>query len=563
MYSHISKAVLPKEVARMRANTGVLLYIALCAYSQVCTLCAQEKSASGSRPRTLNSTPSILPCYIKRLNPNCGMGLYFGGEWDGGTIGKTPGPKSIHESIYPNVEWYLEPSHKLLDFELLKRIGNRVGESSATGLSLEMSVLSEAQSFRDQPQLFWTPLSTLTNLRRLNLSTIRDTPEGLRVGNALQSIAKLRNLECLNLDRTEVDDSDIAHLNSLPSLRSLSVTGAPITDTGVKSICKLDQLESLRLRGTLVTNGSISHVVKLSKLLSLDISYTDIDADTCSKLGACQQLESLDLSGTRANDSTVASICELQKLKELSLEGLKISDVSIKAVSKMSSVEYLSVASTSITSTGVSYLRDLRGLKSVDLSECVGISDAEVDVITQLPKLTFLALDGCRVSDASLKSIARLSQMSSLDLSDLNISDQGIRELESMKQLATLSLCDTFVTDKSIEVIAKLHTIRNLMLDGTLISDKCMQLLAGMPNLEVLTLSRTSISDVGLGRLSGSRTLRVLHLFECPQVTKSGLRKIGDFQNLCRLHVGGVKSTEEINELKALLASKKGMLVID
>jgi Leucine-rich repeat (LRR) protein len=74
-------------------------------------------------------------------------------------------------------------------------------------------------------------LEGLTQLQTLELeSSVHFTDGGL------EQLGRLRQLDILNLDDTQVTDAGLEHLKGLTQLRMLGLTGTKVTDEGVKRL---------------------------------------------------------------------------------------------------------------------------------------------------------------------------------------------------------------------------------------------------------------------------------------------------------------------------------------
>lgn len=110
-----------------------------------------------------------------------------------------------------------------------------------------------------------TSLLKVTTLRKLYLGCNKIEPE------ALSRVAQLRQLECLNLARTGLDDKLAENLTKMSNLIHLEISDNPkLTDKGLALLRTLPKLKSIDLRNTGVTaNGILAW--RKSKLNAIDI----------------------------------------------------------------------------------------------------------------------------------------------------------------------------------------------------------------------------------------------------------------------------------------------------
>jgi hypothetical protein len=88
-----------------------------------------------------------------------------------------------------------------------------------------------------------------------------------------------------------------------------------------------------------------------------------------------------------------------------------------------------------------------------------------------------LNLESTAVTDASMETIAKMPRLSELDLSHCKITDAGLAGLRGHRTLKTLWLTGTQVTDESIELLKGLRALEFVQVDQTSITAEAMQRL--------------------------------------------------------------------------------------
>jgi Leucine Rich repeat len=126
-------------------------------------------------------------------------------------------------------------------------------------------------------------------------------------------------------------DADLAHLAKLPQLQSLNLFDTKVTDAGLAHVAKLSQLQSLDLVGTQVTDAGMVHVAKLSQLQSLNLWVTEVSDAGLAHVAKLSQLQSLGLADTQVSDAGLAHVAKLSQLQLLSLVDAQVSDAACKA----------------------------------------------------------------------------------------------------------------------------------------------------------------------------------------------------------------------------------------
>jgi internalin A len=113
-----------------------------------------------------------------------------------------------------------------------------------------------------------------------------------------------------------------------------------------------------------------------------------------------------------------------------------------------------------------------------------------------------LSLVGVPVTDTGLKNVAALKGLKTLNLTVcLGVTDAGLKHLPGLTNLETLNLGYTGVTDKGMKRVAALKGLRTLNLSGTQVTDKGLSELAALKDLHSLILTRTSVTDEGVAEL--------------------------------------------------------------
>ncbi len=192
------------------------------------------------------------------------------------------------------------------------------------------------------------------------------------------------------------------------------------------------------------------------------------------------------------------------------------------------------------------------GLRVVDLSGCIGITDRGATQIAKLPSLDRLILSGTSVSDnlfesinpgefslkeldlsntkvtvAGIKKMFGIIRCQKLSLRGLNLSDADIKQLESL-QCVEWDLRDNPISilpakAKSISLgnssfeLTQLKRLagglQSLTIDGMDISDdEFIALLDQMPSLRFLSLKDTGLTDKSLDRIGNIGTLTCLEI---------------------------------------------------
>ena len=173
----------------------------------------------------------------------------------------------------------------------------------------------------------------------------------------LATLESFPGLKWLGLGRTEITDRGLKHLAGLKSLRSLELCGAKVTDAGLSCLTGLTQLRSLRLDGTNVTDSGLQYLGGLNNLQSLNLSETKVAGAKLYHLEGLEGLSELWLDGTDLSDSTTRQLARLGRLRTLGLSSTQVTDAGLKHLAALQQLESLSLYWTQTTEAGRSALQ--------------------------------------------------------------------------------------------------------------------------------------------------------------------------------------------------------------
>lgn len=397
-----------------------------------------------------------------------------------------------------------------------------------------LSALTELQSLTlsDNSISDISVLSGLTNLTFLRLD-----------GNRIESLAPLSSLtelKTLYLDENPVED--FTPLYSLKSLRTLSLQGISISSSALEALqealpdCDIFS-DSVVKDAKELSLGGISFTSDVTELDLSSLGITDI-----SPLADCTELTTLDLRDNQISD--LSPLSELQSLTWLCLLNNQVEDLSpllnlqltyldleenqvtnIQTLGALPTLEELWLGGNSLES--FSPLENLTNLRRLGLSG-TGLSDADLDVITNLSELTELqledneaftatgldtlkaALPDCVIVHSELYYILLLGGTEfRSDAVSIRADAVGVSSLDGLENF--LSLESLFLNDNEISDLAQLAPLVNLKtleLSGNQISD-----LSPLQNLTKLVNLRLDNNEItSLSALAGLTELTYLNL---------------------------------------------------
>ncbi|PPS09267.1 hypothetical protein GOBAR_AA11397 [Gossypium barbadense] len=254
-----------------------------------------------------------------------------------------------------------------------------------------------------------------------NLSLNRNFIAGCIVNQGFERLSsKLDKLENLDLSENHFNDSILASLSELASLKSLNLkynlfTGLNPTN-GIEMLLKLNNLESLDLSSNRLGNNILSQLNDFASLKSLHLVY-------------CGLKGTLDIQVINNN---------WMNLKELYLGGNEINSLGSlfheKEGMKLNKLEVLSVPGNLFNNSIFSSLAEVSNLKSLDLSynQLEGaINTKDLNVLSNLEELI---LFGNKVNGFIPSQGLRLMNLKHLDLGTLSIDINGLTDMKGKNQ---------------------------------------------------------------------------------------------------------------------------------
>jgi hypothetical protein len=181
--------------------------------------------------------------------------------------------------------------------------------------------------------------------------------EGDEVSDADLALVKdLPQTETVYFSATKVTPAGLKHLNGLPNLRWVTLTGETATDARLAAIHP-PRLRSLLLTETKITGTGLAHVAALKSLEQLYIRDQPIADADLKLLGALPQLEHLELSTTGTSDTGLKHIATLKKLTWLEIVDNPVTDTGLNHLVGLKELGMLKLTQTKVTKAGAQKLK--------------------------------------------------------------------------------------------------------------------------------------------------------------------------------------------------------------
>jgi hypothetical protein len=247
------------------------------------------------------------------------------------------------------------------------------------------------------PRWLIDEVAEIPNLRGLSLYEADASPA------VLPRIAKLKNLEHLDLGGLRLDNKGLKSLVPLKRLRTLIARdAAPLTSTGAAALAKFKELRDLRLTCLWPGRFGAAGCRAIGKLAKLEVLQLDwMDDVGVRLLGKLPRLRRLDLTGTNA---TGRGLENFPLLTELNLDSTRADDAGMACIAKLPRLRVLNVSGTRITGAALAHLGGLRWLEDL-YAGSTAIRDADLAQLEPLTNLKTVSLDGTK---ATKQAVARL-----------------------------------------------------------------------------------------------------------------------------------------------------------
>jgi Ran GTPase-activating protein (RanGAP) involved in mRNA processing and transport len=389
-----------------------------------------------------------------------------------------------------------------------------VGELEELNLSSNNLVLGDFQQLQ-------SPLSNLTQLKRLNLS---NNPDGISVilHEILPSLKYLEELRLSNVHLNGDGLNKICHLlASLKGLKHLDLSMNAIGSDGTRALANILKefplLEELNMSKSCIKEDEISvlckGLVSLNRLKYLNLSGNRIDIEVIpDPVFLPPMLEELIFSKVIHGGKLFSNISLLQHLRKLHLSEINLRPCDVEALTAMLSsfplLEELVLAKTVCTDCEkiFSAIKSLENIKKIDLTgikipdgnaiaemlpsllslqELVltnmnvtnkrdGIIFSKIKLLKNLRKLDF---DGIKIWDeiAFFDMLSSLSFLEDIVLPRINLKDADdvtgfFRALKSLRYLKNFYVHNvnskTSVVDDFAKVLPSLLQLEKLVLEG-------------------------------------------------------------------------------------------------
>jgi internalin A len=241
----------------------------------------------------------------------------------------------------------------------------------------------------------------------------------------LIELAKMPELEQLDLSHTRISDEGMLYLRPAPGITDLNLYYAEqLTDHGMSAIKGWKHLKRLNLRGTRISDGTMEVVSHLTQLEALDIANTPVTDNGLDSLITLINLKELSLGRRPESDNEVAVLRLLPTLTYLNLSGPGGAERPdntrrragesgpmrtdlVHAISELKNLRVLKLGYSNITADELRTLRSLEHVERLGLEACTRIDDEAAAELVYWKNLKYVDLQETRVTEKGAGALRR------------------------------------------------------------------------------------------------------------------------------------------------------------
>ena len=372
--------------------------------------------------------------------------------------------------------------NSLTDISPISKLGGLVTLNLRDNQIEDISALKSLTALRtlyldNNPISDLSPLYNLSSLSSLSIKGISLSETQLKaLARALPNCAIHSDAA-----QTEAQDISFGGITFKSDITELDLSGMGLRD--ISAIASCEKLVKLNLSGNEISD--LSPLMNLPELQWLDISNTQV-SDLRPLMGI-DSLTFLNASGCSINNCSAFSM--MNGLTQLYLDENPIRDFS--GLRKLKTLSVLGLNSSGLNDEGLSYLRGLSMLGTLNIENNPDISGEAVDDLRSY-------LGSCRISHSELGYIVDFDNHSvQSNATELSLPGQGIVDVSALMRLNKLEVADlrgNYISNiYPLENAECRFTLKSLDLAHNNISDATP--ISLLMNVEALDLSYNDISS--------------------------------------------------------------------
>lgn len=196
-----------------------------------------------------------------------------------------------------------------------------------------------------------------------------DVREGKFGDSGLGHVAQMHDVLLLDLYSTNVTGRGIEHLQALPNLRTLRITGNPLNESDLTAVAKLSSLKTLVLAYAGITDDGVKHLATMQDIRSIGLYSNAISNAGVAYLAGMKQLVHVELSGNQIDDGAVRYLANLTNLESLNLQRTRITGAGLRWLARLPKLESIELEGSSVDDVGAMSLASLPTKVTINFGE--------------------------------------------------------------------------------------------------------------------------------------------------------------------------------------------------
>ena len=351
------------------------------------------------------------------------------------------------------------------------------------------------------------------------------------------------NLETLNLENCRFETSWLSDLKPLSHLKHLNLSCSGLKDHGLEALCSQHPLlESLDLSFcSKLTDAGFKHLVQLKNLKSLKLRDGAISPETIERLSQLQLLHIFEMKNF--SDLHLQAVGTLSNLTSLQIAGCHrwgscMTDAGVEHLAKLTKLTYLDISRNSFGDGALAHISKLTNLTSLDI-EWSDFGNEGIKHLTTLVKLKNLFSRSCKYTDSALPVIGLFTHLEELYLTHhLNLNENSSLPLGNLTALKVLHIDTAKIEDAAFTIFAKFTKLRTLDLEfSTQYTAKGLLALKPLTELRELNCTNGEFDDEGLKIIAQFQKLENITLANCQKITEQGLSELAALPQLKKVNL--------------------------
>ena len=373
-----------------------------------------------------NALVALRKAYALEHSPECGMLMAACYEAQGNYVRALEVLRSMdtkNPTVAARISTIEAYRKSLVDSEKISVAGRQYSLSTSSlvldNMSLNDSVLEELTALYalDSLSLANNSLTDISHISKLGgLVTLNLSDNQIGDISALKSLSSLRTLY---LDNNPI--SDLSPLYNLSNLSSLSIKGIKLSETQLQALAR--SLPNCAIHSD-AAESEVQDISFGGRTFKADITELDLSGmglRDISAISACEKLRKLNLSGNEISD--LSPLMDLPELEWLDISHTQVSD--LRPLMGIDSLTFLNASNCNISSCSAFSMMD--GLTQLYLDEN---PIRDFSGLRKLKSLNVLGLNSSGLDDTGLSALRGLSMLGTLNIeNNPEISGEAVDEL--------------------------------------------------------------------------------------------------------------------------------------